>query len=53
MEKFYVIEYDDGKTVYGDFRDYTDAVIHAMEINGDYDFTISEYDSEEEYFDNL
>ena len=44
MEKFYVIDYDNGAMRCGEFKNYTECV------NGEHDFTIYEYESEEEYF---
>ena len=54
MKKFYVLTFDEGSEKYGEFYRYSDAVNYAeslAEIYGDY--TISEYDSEEDYFNNL
>lgn len=50
--KFYVISYENGETRYGEFADYTGALIYANSYNRGYDFTIEKYDSEEDYFAN-
>lgn len=47
---FYVIEYENGATRYGYFDDYNSALNYAENNNQGYDFTISEYDSEVDYF---
>lgn len=51
--KFYVIEYENGEVRYGDFRNYHNALSYAESRSGGYDFTISEYDSEEDYYNNI
>ncbi len=53
MKKFYVIEYDNGATRYGGFYSYSDALNYAESNNGGYDFTIAEYDNEEDYYNNI
>lgn len=50
---FYVISYENGEMRYGNFNSYSDALNYAECRNGGYDFTIEEYDSEEDYEDNL
>ncbi len=51
--KFYVIEYENGAFRHGEFNSYSSALNYAESHNGGYDFTISEYDSEEDYWNNL
>lgn len=51
--KFYVIDYENGATRYGEFNNYSDAMNYAESANGGYDFLISEYDSEEDYENTL
>ncbi len=51
--KYYVIEYENGAYRHGEFDSYGKAIDYAENNNGGYDFTISEYDSEEEYQANL
>ena len=51
--KYYVISYENGETRYGDFNSYNDCLNYAESRNGGYDFTIEEYDSEEDYFNSL
>lgn len=53
MEKFYVIDYENGKTIYGEFYNYADVLSYAESCSRGYDYTISEYNSEEDYFNNL
>lgn len=48
--KYYVISYENGETRYGEFADYTSALNYAESRNGGYEFTIEEYDSENDYF---
>ena len=48
--KFYVISYENGETRYGEFAHYTSALNYAESRNGGYEFTIEEYDSENDYF---
>ena len=50
---FYVISYENGEYRNGNFNSYTEALNYAESRNGGYDFTIEEYDSEEDYWDNL
>lgn len=50
---FYVINYENGATRYGEFNSYADCLNYAESNNGGYEYTIEEYESEEEYFDNL
>lgn len=51
MEKFYVIDYDNGAMGCGEFKNYTECLNYAESVNGEHDFTIYEYESEEEYND--
>lgn len=46
---FYVIKYENGMCRYGNFNSNGDALNYAESFNGGWDFTISEYDSEEDY----
>lgn len=50
---FYVINYENGVTRYGDFSSYYDALNYAESNNGDYDFTIEQYDCEDDYYQNI
>ena len=50
MEKFYVIDYDNGARRCGEFKNYTECLNYAESVNGEHDFTIYECESEEEYF---
>jgi hypothetical protein len=50
--KYYIISYENGETRYGEFADYMSALNYAETRNGGYDFTIEEYDSEDEYIAN-
>lgn len=47
--KFYVIDYENGATRYGEFNDYNEALNYAESSNGGYEFTIEEYDSQEDW----
>lgn len=51
--KYYVIDYENGAFRHGYFNSYSDAVNYAESCNGGYDYTISEYDSAEDYENNL
>lgn len=51
--KFYVIEYENGAFRHGYFNSYSDALNYAESGSGGHDFTVSEYDSEDDYFNNL
>ena len=54
MKKFFVLTFDDGAEKYGEFYTYSDAANYAESLSEIYgDYTISEYDSEEDYFNNL
>lgn len=50
---FYVINYENGEMRHGEFYSYGEALNYAESHNGGHDFTIEEYDSEEEYLKNL
>ena len=50
---FYVINYENGETRYGDFNSYKDCLNYAESRNGGYHYTIEEYASQEEYESNL
>lgn len=51
--RFYVIKYENGVVRYGEFATYKDAENYAESYNGGYDYTISDYDSVEEYDESL
>lgn len=54
MKKFYVISFEGGAEKYGEFYTYSDAVNYAESLSEVYgDFTVSEYDSEESYFESV
>lgn len=51
--KFYVIDYENGATRYCNAATYED-MLNYIDSNSDgQSFTVSEYDSEEDYFNNL
>lgn len=50
---FYVITYESGEQRHGNFNCYMDALIYAESRNGGNEFVIEEYDSEEDYENNL
>lgn len=47
--RFYVIEYENGAVRHGEFASAAEALNYAESCNGGYDFTISDYESVEEY----
>ena len=49
----YVITFESGATWYYSGNSYDDALRYAESNNGGYGFTIEEYESEDDYFDNL
>lgn len=51
--KYYVINYENGSCRHGYFGSYTEALDYADNNNGGYEFTIEEYDSEEDYEESL
>jgi hypothetical protein len=51
--KYYVIEYENGEFRHGYFNSYSEALNYAESHNGGYEYTISEYDSEEDYLNSL
>ena len=51
--KFYVIDYENGAQLHGDFYRYEDALNYAESRSGGHDFTISKWDSETDYFESL
>lgn len=51
--KYFVIEYENGEYRHGEFNSYVDALNYAESHNSGYDFTIEEYDSEEDYLMNI
>ena len=50
---FYIINYENGEQRHGNFYRYEDVLNYAETRNGGYDFTIEEYDSEEDYLNDL
>lgn len=50
---YYIINYENGEIRHGEFNCYTDALEYAESRNSGYDFTVEEYDSEEEYEESL
>lgn len=50
---FYVINYENGEMRTRTFTNYIECLNYAESRNGGYDFCIEEYDSEEDYFNNL
>ena len=51
--KFYVIDYENGAFRHGYFNSYSAALNYAESGSGGHDFTVSEYDSEDDYFNSL
>ena len=52
--KFYVMTFENGVERYGEFYDYIDALNYAESLGERYgEFTLSEYDSEEDYYENI
>ena len=47
--KYFVIDFEDGRSINGKFDTYVDAVIYADSNCEGYDYTIEEYESEEDY----
>ncbi len=47
--KFYVIYYENGEFRHGYFHTYADALNYAESRNSGNEFTIEEYDSEEDF----
>lgn len=50
--KFFVISYESGEVRYGSFESRSSALNYAESRNSGYNFTIEEYESEEEYFNS-
>ncbi len=50
---FYVIDFEDGRTHYSNFDNYYEALKYADDNTDGEDYLISEYDSEEDYYNNL
>lgn len=50
---FYVIRYENGAERYGTFYRYADAVNYAESRSGGWNYTIEEYDSEDDYLNNI
>lgn len=53
QRKFYVISYENGAVRYMDNATYSEANRYAESNNGGWDYTVEEYDGEDEYFDNI
>ena len=51
--KFYIITYENGAMRHGEFRSYADCLNYAESCNGGWDFTIEEFESEEDYLANI
>lgn len=51
--KFYEIYIENGRNVHGDFYCYEDALDYAESCAKGHDFTIEEYDSEDDFFKSL
>ena len=51
--KYYVIEYENGVYRHGEFNSYAEAVNYAESHNGGYDYTIEEYESEDDYLASM
>lgn len=50
---YYVINYENGEMRHGNFNSYSDCLNYAESNNGGYDFCIEEYESEEDYYNNI
>lgn len=50
---YYVINYENGEMRHGNFNSYSDCLNYAESNNGSYDFCIEEYESEEDYYNNI
>ena len=50
---FYVINYENGECRHGNFNSYSDCLNYAESHNGGYNYTIEEYDSEDDYLNSL
>ena len=50
---FFVIEWANGEFRHGYFDSYNEAVRYADSVMDWIDYTVSEYDSEEDYFNTL
>lgn len=53
MKKFYVISFDDGSVDWAVEADYISTLNHAEYMKGDREYTIEEYESYEDYINNL
>ena len=51
--KFYNIQYENGVNLHGDFYDYESALNYAESRSDGFDFTIEEYDNENDFFNSL
>lgn len=47
--KFYIIDYENGIVMFGNFDNYNEALNFAEKNSDGYNFTISEYNSVEDY----
>ena len=50
---YYVITYENGEERYGEFPRHKDSLNYADSRNGGWDFTIKEYESQEEYEEGI
>ena len=50
---FYIITYESGETRYMDDVNYCEAVNYAESHNSGHNYTIEEYESEADYYENL
>lgn len=51
--KYYIITYENGEYRHGEFNSYSEALNYAESRNNGYEFTIEEYESEEDYENSL
>ena len=51
--KFYVITFSSGHSLHGLFNSYSDCLTYVENHKFSDDFTIEEYDSEDDYINNL
>lgn len=50
---FYVISYENGATRYLDCTNYNDVLDYAESHSGGHEYTVEEYDSQEDWENNL
>ena len=53
MSAFYVIKFENGATCHGTFKSYEDAAKFAEIVSGGYSYKITEYDTDDDYFNNI